>query len=326
MGLNDIVETEEKTEDTPTFTVGKKEKEDKEPEIDEEKEESEEEEDERVRKGGYFTLDGSVLGTFIEHRLSGDRDVKIIITSKGSTTGLGKTTLGIGICRYVEEILLPRVASHMDHGRHWKAEERGFIDIQKYISKYKSCNKYSSLLIDEIEHGADSRRSMAQDNVDLSHAWAQLRYRNIVSVATLPSVSMLDNRMMELADIWINVLERGKAICFYIWVNDFTGEVMKKTLEHPRNGATEVITWPDLAGDSDYEYMRQLKDTHVRVGEENKTYTKKEVEKEKKSAKKKVRDALIKDFYSNSNLSQADIAEIVDLSQSQVGNITRGES
>lgn len=263
-----------------------------------------------------FSLKGSVLGSFLIHRLENDRDVKVIITSKGSTTGLGKTTLGILIAKWIEEYMTDR---------EWLAEDRGFIEIQEYIQKYKNAKQYSGLLIDELEYGADSRRSMAQDNVDLSHAWAQLRYRNIVSVATLPSVSMLDNRMMELADIWINVVERGKAIPFYIWVNDFTGDVNRKMLRHPQTGNKELITWPDIPGDKNYKYMSRLKDKSVRTGEAAQMYDKEQLDKKIKEAKKEIRNELIKEFYNSehTNISQTKLGKIVGLSQSMIDVIVK---
>lgn len=270
------------------------------------------------RKHLDYSLKGSVLGTFIEHRMNENRDVKMIVTSKGSTTGLGKSTFAICAGRWSENYLTDRL---------WRCEDRGYIDIQEYISKYKSCPEYTSLIIDEIEHGADSRRSMAQDNVDLSHAWAQLRYRNVISIATLPSVSMLDNRMMELADIWVNVLEKGKAIAFYIWVNDFTGKVHKKQLTHPVTGQPEILTWPDLSGDVDYEYLTNLKDQHVRTGESAQMYTKEQVDEKVQKAKKDKRDELIRSFYNSeyTSISQSKLGEIVDLSQSSIGVIVNDD-
>jgi hypothetical protein len=259
------------------------------------------------------SLRGSVLGTFLEHRYKEDRDAKIIITSKGSSTGLGKTTLAIIICYYADM-----------HG--WSAEEKGFVDVNEYIDKYKEVNQYSSLLIDEIEHGADARRSMAQDNVDLSHAWATLRYRNVVSVATLPSVSMLDNRMMELADIWINVVEKGKAIPFYIWTDDFSGKVKRKMLRHPATNQEEIITFPKITN-ADYQYMKSEKDTTVRTGKHQQTYDKDDIDKAKKEARKEKRNELIRGFYNDEdlNLSQSDIAGVVGLSQSMVGHVVNQE-
>lgn len=254
-------------------------------------------------------IKGSVLGTFIENRYQENRDAKIIITSKGSTTGLGKSTLAIVLCYFADA-----------HG--WTAEERGFVDVKKYVQKYKEVDEFSALLLDEIEQGADSRRSMAQDNVDLSHAWATLRYRNVVSVATLPSVSMLDKRMMELSDIWINVVDKGKALPHYVTINDYSGKLERYPLRHPKTGHKEIITWPQLKN-KDYRYMQERKDTNVRTGEDAQTYDKSDLDDAREDAAREKRNELIRQFYEcdRFNLSQTDIAEAVGISQSMVGHV-----
>lgn len=255
------------------------------------------------------TINGSVLGTFIQQRYNENRDAKIIITSKGSTTGLGKSTLAIVLCYYADA-----------YG--WSAEEKGFVDVRDYVQKYKEVNEYSALLLDEIEKGADARRAMAQDNVDLSHAWATLRYRNVVSVATLPSVSMLDNRLMELGDIWINVVDKGKAIPHYLTINDYSGKLEKYPLRHPGTGNKEIITWPKL-NNSDYREMQRLKDINVRTGEEHERYDKDDIEDAKEDAAREMRNELITAFYQSedTNMSQKDIADVIGISQSMVAHI-----
>lgn len=263
--------------------------------------------DEKLR----FDLHGSVLGEFIKLRFMHNRDVKIIITSRGSTTGLGKTTLAI-------------ILGYYGDAYGWTAEEKGFVNVGRYISKYKSCKPYSALLIDEIEHGADSRRAMSQDNVDLSHAWATLRYRNILSIATLPSTSMLDNRMLELADIWINVVDKGKAISFYVWTNDFTHEIRRRLIRHPYTDQKEIIWWPQLENE-DYKLMAQKKDKSVRIGESHETYDKDDIDKAKQKAAKQRRDELITELWKDDNnqLAQHQIADAIGLTQSSVSQIVR---
>lgn len=257
-----------------------------------------------------WSLSGSVLGTFIEKRYRENRDAKIIITSKGSTTGLGKSTLAIPICYFADR-----------HG--WTAEEKGFVDVNDYVQKYKKVPEYSALLLDEIEQGADSRRAMAQQNVDLSHAWATLRYRNVVSVATLPSVSMLDKRLMELADIWINVVDKGKAIPHYLTINDYTGKLERYPLKHPKTGHKEIITWPQL-NNEDYEVMQELKDKSVRVGEEHETYDADDIDDAKEESKKEARDKLIRMFYNSeyTDLSHKKMSKIIDDDDDEMFNIS----
>lgn len=244
-------------------------------------------------------LDGSVLGEFIKYRLTNNRDVKVIVTSKSSSTGLGKTTLAIQINRWIYDKFF---------NDYWSAEKYGFLDVENYIDTYQKSQEQTPLLIDEIEHGADSRRFMSKENVGLSHAWATLRYKNIFSIATLPTTSMLDSRMMELSDIWINVVKRGVALAYYIWINDFTGELYKIPIRHPETANREVMSFGDLDGDPAFEYMSKLKDATV-TGKDTRRFDNEEVQKEKKKAAKDKRNQIIYHIYEQTDLSQSDIAK-----------------
>lgn len=265
----------------------------------------------------------TITGQFIERRLTNDRDCKIIVTSRGSSTGLGKTTFAIEKCHDIQDFL--------PIDEEWTAEKNGFIDLRDYITRYKNCKKFNVLLIDEIEYSADSRRAMSNTNVSLSHAWAQLRYRNIVSICTLPSISMLDKRMLELSDLWINVVNRGIALPFYVHVNDFTGKVSRYQIttnpEHdwapPKS--PEILRFKELTEEDqlyeDYQIMQELKDENVRQ-DTTKSYDKKDVEQAKKSVKRDTRDEIIYKLYENSNdLTYQDIADVTEWSSSTVSDI-----
>lgn len=239
--------------------------------------------------------DGSVFGAFLNHRFDNNRDVKIIITSRSSSTGLGKTTLAVQICRYID--------------RNGWTSRKSFIDVGEYIDSYLNTQQYSALLLDEIEHGADSRRAMSSDNVDLSKAWATLRFRNIATVSTLPTTSMLDNRLLELADIWINVVTKGLALPYFIFVNDFTGEIGRVPLRHPETGERELLFFDDLGDDKSFKKLSSKKNKNTLFGD-SRTYDKSDINKSKKKAKKQQRNELIVDLYKNTDLSQSDIARL----------------
>lgn len=250
-----------------------------------------------------------LLGRNARQKLSNDNDVKIIIVGKNSQTGIGKTTLAIQLCRYIDR-------------NDWSAESKSFVDVRKYINAHLEMPKGSALLLDEIEAGADSRRFMSQENVDLSQAWATMRARNIATVATLPSISMLDNRMLELADYWVLVKHRGLAQPFKIKVNDFTGKVSRPPL--PGDEHIQFVDLPE--GDEDKAYMDEIKDEMLRAGEMEhipKSEHERKVEKAVEAAKREKRNELVKQVYAASELSTTDLSKLdgVGVSQQQVANI-----
>jgi predicted XRE-type DNA-binding protein len=252
-------------------------------------------------------LDGSVLGSFFNYRLNNNRDAKVIITSRSSSTGLGKTTLAILLCKYVDR-------------NGWDAENKSMLDVNEYINRYLDTKEGSALLLDEIEHGADNRRAMSHANVNLSKAWATLRYRNVVTFSTLPTINMLDSRMMELADLWINVMSRGVAMPHFIWINDYTGELRRVPARHPETGELELLTWKPIDDDEDFKILEKKKDKSV-FGKTQKSYTHDEVKKAKEKAARQKRNELIETLYEKTNLSQRDIGELVGLKQQAVSQI-----
>lgn len=274
--------------------------------VDIEKEKKEERSKDQFRHSDEYNLyDVSTVTTILKQRLRDDKDGQVIITSKGSQRGLGKTTLALHIAKRLDD--------------NFTAKEKCFVDVHEYLTKYKEADSGSVLILDEAEKGADSRRAMSKENVDLTQGWASMRYKNIVSIVTLPDIGMLDKRLLRLADFRINVIKRGVAVPFWINVNDFTGDIEEKTIR--RGGSAELMFFSKISkNDSDYRYLNNLKDRAVK-GSYNK-YSKEELEKQVKNAKKKtekeVRDKYIYKIYNGSDLTQENLSSMLDVSQSTV--------
>lgn len=251
------------------------------------------------------------LGREAKEKLNSDNDIKIIIQGKNSQTGIGKTTLAIQLCRYIDD--------------NWSAESHSFVDTKEYVDAHLNMPKGSALLIDEIEAGADRRRAMSEANVELSKAWATMRARNIATVATLPSISMLDSRMLELADFWVLVKRRGLAQPYRVRVNDFNPQKLPQRKPLPGN---EHIRFPDLPDDDrDKAHLDEIKDemleesgsSHIRKSEHQK-----KVEKTGKEARKEVRNQAIRELYEKTDLTTTELSEkfeFVDISQSHITRV-----
>jgi len=256
------------------------------------------------------------LGKVAKDKLKNDNDIKIIIVGKNSQTGIGKTTLAIQLCRYIDP--------------DWTAEEKAFISPEEYLNAFLEKPKGSALLLDEIEHGADRRRANSHENVGLSQGWAKLRARNIATVATLPSISMLDSRMLELADYWVLVKARGLAQPYKIRVNDFNGRVSRKPLP-----GDEHIRFQDIGDDdADKEYLDKIKDETVRSDNsgwikeaEAARERKKAVEKAKEKQAKTTRNELIRDMYDNFDVTYSDIGNLpnIGMTKQTIGEIYRDD-
>lgn len=253
------------------------------------------------------------MGQIARKKLNNDNDIKIIIQGANSQTGIGKTTLAIQLCRFIDS--------------DWNAEDKAFVNVRQYIQAHLDYPKGSALLLDEIEAGADNRRAMSEDNVELSQAWATLRARNIATVATLPSISMLDSRMLELADYWILVKERGIAQPYEINVNDFAPH--KAPQRKPLPGE-EHIQFQDLPdSDRDKKYLDRIKDEMLRDDAEGyvkEAEARQRVKKAKEETYTETRNKLMADFYNAfEDVSYQKISDLpsIDISHQRVGQLIR---
>ena len=254
------------------------------------------------------------LGKIINDKLTNDNDAKVIIQAENSQTGVGKTTLAVQLCRYVDP--------------DWNPQNRGaYWNVDKYVNDYnrKRIPAGSAVLLDEIEMLADTRRSMSNKNLKLSQAWARLRNRNVLNVATLPSVSMLDKRLLELADFWILVRKRGIAQPYHIQVNDFTHKIRREPFE-----GDEHIKFKKIPhSDEDYHFIEEMKSelgaSDFEMIPEAECDAK--VEKAREEGSKEYRDQLIKAVYAQSDLTYEEIGNLepVGLTKQTVGQIIRGE-
>jgi hypothetical protein len=158
-----------------------------------------------------------------EKRHKNGRDFKVIITSRNSTTGTGKTTLALWLA--------------LNWNNDFTADQ-ATLHVDEYLDIYKEQSKGSVLIMDEAEQ-IDARRSMSNQNVEFSEKWSMMRYSEVDSILTLPTVTALDKRIEELADVWINVIERGMAKCHLVTVGDYD-----KGVETP---PWHKLVWPDIS-------------------------------------------------------------------------------
>lgn len=259
----------------------------------------------------------SVMGKFILFRIRENRDVKIVITSRGHTTGTGKTTLAINLAHAITEI----AQYFHDELDVWDAREHSFINANQYLDQYEHAPPGTVLLTDELEYMVDNRRSLSHDNVEFTEAWQMLRYKNVVTIGTAPGKQDLDKRVMENCDIWIRVIGKGVAVPYYMTVDDFT-EIVEPT-RFKYNGRKSNLQWGDLAGHPDYEFMKELKRTEGIPGR-SKQIDEGDLSDARRDTKLTITERLIEhNLEHDTGLSQDSMAEITGWSQPKISQIKR---
>lgn len=190
----------------------------------------------------------------ILYRLIKNRDCKILISSSGNTTGTGKTTLAVILSRIID-----RFSSELlGKPQGWSAEDFAFTSGYEYVNKYKDGDEGDVLITDEMEVMLDNRRSMSKSNVEVTQRLQTMRFKNIVTIATLPGIWSVDKRVLHNFDLWINVTQQGRANIYLISVNDFTGQLEYKRLRV--DGIRESLVWLPLINDNDKNHLDELKE------------------------------------------------------------------
>ena len=228
-------------------------------------------------------------------RVAEGRDLKVIITSRDGQTGTGKTTLSLWL------------AMHFD--RHGFDAEKITLHPEEFHDLYNELPVGSCMLMDEGEQ-LDNRRSMSNKNVDFWNLWQMNRFRQITSILTLPTRSVLDKRGMELADIWINVIQRGLAKVHDIRVGDYDKAVSSIPVQE--------IKFPDVS------YLQLKKDADDLKQElvEGANYDKEEEEIiDPEKIRRENRNSLIEEMDQKTDLSHTKIGEVVGLTQQSVSRL-----
>jgi len=242
-----------------------------------------------------MTPSSSLWAKFRE-RKADNRDLKIIITSRDSQTGTGKTTLALWL------------AMHFD--THGFTADKVTLHPREFLKLYKENTAGSVIIMDEAEQ-LDARRSMSQKNVDFWNLWQTMRYRQITSILTLPTRSALDKRGLELSDIWIQVTRRGHARVHEVGVGDYDGQtqpLLVETIEFPD------VTYLDLKDAVDQKKVELVEDGEEFTESESETV-------DPETIRKQQRDDILKALNDNTDVTHKDLAESVGLSRRQVTRI-----
>lgn len=255
-----------------------------------------------------LTLQGPFFEKVAERKAQ-NRDAKIIITARDGQTGVGKTSLAVCLAKALDT-----------SGTPFDAEEQATLSVPTFMAAYDELPLGSSLILDEAEQ-LDSRRSMRNENIDAAFRWQTRRVNQIVAILTLPSADMLDKRMEQLADYWIDVKERGECVIYEKKIHPIKKSIYYKTLQR--------FKWPNMDWDPAYKELARMKEEFNNDKESDDNWVRKSevddrVKKAVKKAEREARDNIIQNL-SELPFNYKDLAPAFDLSPQRFGQIARGE-
>ena len=178
----------------------------------------------------------------------------VLVDAEDARTGVGKTGAACAMAEFVGWYF------------GYELQERdGVLSGQEYLDLFKQHpnEEQVSVCVWDEAVGAgsgDSRRSMAQENVDLGRAWQIMRDRRVVTFVTLPDWGDLDSRLQKLADyrVWCR-RDIGSMQAYEIGTTFEGGDIRTRGLG-PGDGA-EPIAFPDVTDDSQlYQSIKAKKD------------------------------------------------------------------
>lgn len=246
----------------------------------------------------------------IASRKRNERDAVILVTADDADRGVGKTSLAVTLGK-----LLDTSSSRFD------AEQQATLSVPRFLQLYDELEEGSTLVLDEGEQ-IDARRSMSQENVDASLKMQTRRVNEIIVIITLPSADMIDNRIEQLADFWINCEVRGRARVYKKKIHRIKKTVYYKSLQQ--------LTWPNLDDDEDYQILAQKKERfNEGEGQENGYIREDEVteriEKARETAKQTQRNELLEQVCGHEDIEQQHVADALGLSPARVSQILNGD-
>jgi len=178
----------------------------------------------------------------------------VIVDAEDARTGVGKTGAACAMAEFV--------------GWYFGYELQprdGVLSGQEYLDLFKQHpnEEQVSVAVWDEAVGAgsgDSRRAMAQENVDLGRAWQIMRDRRVITFVTLPDWGDLDSRLQKLADyrVWCR-RDIGSFQAYEIGTTFEGGDIRTRGLG-PGDGA-EPVSFPDVTDDSElYQSIKAKKD------------------------------------------------------------------
>jgi hypothetical protein len=195
---------------------------------------------ERVYTGPFFNQ--------IRKRKKQGRDAKIFFTGLDGGTGIGKTHAATAM-GYLLDTSTPVEVAGLDLRFR---PEKCTVYGPEWMRLYDQCQPGSFILGDEWTSEGDARRANSHKNVQMSYQWAMRRYREIMSGIILPSKADLDRRLQRLADYWVLIEERGKAIIHEIRIGKYDDELWFEPLQE--------WSWPNMDGDPVIQWLDEAKE------------------------------------------------------------------
>jgi len=257
-----------------------------------------------------FRDDGAFTRLY-RKRVANNQDLAILVSDHQNRRGTGKTVLSL------------KIASKIDRTEEGITQEKVSIGVDSLLDAYTELPKGSALVLDEAESGLNKYEAGTQINKAMRELVSMGRIEQKYLILNLPSSGALDRDLKALCDFWFLVQQKGLAKGHHLQWNPYS--------EQPRTPKKRDLEWSDIEEGTQlrdvYNYLTKLKRKHLRGENEESSQrltpgeVQQRVDKIKSETKAETRNQLLTEIYSNSELTQRELANSVGLSRSRLADI-----
>ena len=255
--------------------------------------------------------DDAAFPKLYRKRVANNQDLAILVSDHQNRRGTGKTVLSL------------KIASRIDRTEAGITKEKVSIGVDDLLDAYVDLPKGSALVLDEAEAGLSKYEAGTSVNKAMRELVAMGRIEEKYLILNLPASGELDRDLKALCDFWFLVQQKGLAKGHYLAWNPYA--------EQPRTPKKRELEWSDIEEGTQlrdvYNYLTKLKRKHLRgeSEESSQRLTAAEVQDRidtiKSETKTETRNRLLEEIYSNSDLTQQELASSVGLSRSRLADI-----
>lgn len=260
--------------------------------------------------------DGYPFTRLYRKRVANHQDLAIIISDHQNRRGTGKTTFSL------------KLAQLLDRTDDGITTEKVAIDPDELTDAYLNLPRGSALVLDEAEAGLSKYEAASAVNRAMRELVSMGRIREKYLVLNLPASSELDRDLKALCDFWFMVKAKGRALGHHLHWNPYQ--------EEPRTPITEPWEWTDIEADDPlrdvYDHLTDEKLAHLR-GERDESSQRipaqevqHMVETAEQEAETDARNELLREFYTELDVTQEQLAEPLDIGRSRVADILSEQS
>lgn len=253
--------------------------------------------------------EGKPLTKLYESRVQDSQDLFTIVDDHHNRRGTGKTVLSLGL------------AQAMDRTEEGITKDKVALDPEELIKAYTEQPRGSALVLDEAEASTSKFRAGSKTNKAIRELVSMGRIQEKYVIMNLPSTGEMDRDLKTLASVWLMVESRGQAVVHFLGYNPYK--------EHPLTPKKQLLNWTDITDPElreVYDYLTGEKEKHLRGESSESTFVDRDehqdqIEKIKKQTESQVRNQVLREVYSDVDVTQKDLANSVGLSRSRLADI-----